>query len=345
MAYNRDKLLKLFLKYSIVIPVFKRKNILKRCLKSISNQILKPLEVIIVDNNIKKFESKILHDLLSKSCYQDLNIRILKSSKNSGAIARNIGARSSNGDIVAFLDSDVILDSDYYKVLITYFYNRKNLIAIQGTDRSLIESQFKNNYNIFYKIGYYLEQFFETSLIFNQKSAYVSPSMAVAHPNVKNDFEVSSQWISTCAGLFKREIFEDYSFPSQFVTYSNNEYLLFSHQLFLDKRGEMIYTSKAKYRDIQTPIGRIPSRSLMYQIQTYDLFIFLKLFRMDPLKFVIFLKSRIGHLLLNIIKLFTKNNFSFKNLFCAFHSIIYPFLNIKSIINEDLTFYEKDFPF
>ena len=139
-------------------------------------------------------------------------------------------------------------------------------------------------------------------------------------------------------------IFEDYSFPSQFVTYSNNEYLLFSHQLFLDKRGEMIYTSKAKYSDIQTSIGRIPSRSLMYMIQTYDLFIFLKLFRKDPLKFLIFLKSRIGHLLLNIINLFTKHNFSFKNLFYAFHSIIYPFLNIKSIINEDLTFYEKDFP-
>ena len=169
---------------------------------------------------------------------------ILKSSKNSSAIARNIGARSSNGDLVAFLDSDVILDSDYYKNLITYFSNRKNLIAIQGTDRSLIKLQIKNNNNIFYKLVYYFEQFFETSLIFNQKNAYVSPSMAVAHPNVKNDFEVSSQWISTCAGLFKREIFEDYSFPSQFVTYSNNEYLLFSHQLFLDKRGEMIYTVK-----------------------------------------------------------------------------------------------------
>ena len=143
ITYNRIKFFIVFLKYSIVIPVFKRKDILKRCLKSISMQILKPLEVIIVDNNTKKFESKILQDLLSKSCYQDLNIRILKSSKNSSAIARNIGARSSNGDLVAFLDSDVILDSDYYKNLITYFSNRKNLIAIQGTDRSLIESQIK----------------------------------------------------------------------------------------------------------------------------------------------------------------------------------------------------------
>ena len=75
IAYSRIKFFIVFLKYSIVIPVFKRKDILKRCLKSISKQILKPLEVIIVDNNTKKFESKILQDLLSKSCYQDLNMK------------------------------------------------------------------------------------------------------------------------------------------------------------------------------------------------------------------------------------------------------------------------------
>ena len=333
------------MKYSIVIPVFERNNILKNCLESVLNQHLKPIEVIIVDNNKNNYESIKLNNLISKPSYDCLNIRILKSYKNSGAIARNIGAKSSKGDVVAFLDSDVILDSDYYDILIKYFSDKKNLIAIQGTDRALIESQKKDDRNnFFYKIFYYFEQFFETSLIFNKKSAYVSPSMAVAHPNVKNDFEVSSQWISTCAGLFKRDLFEDYSFPSQFVTYSNNEYLLFSHQLFLDKRGEMIYTSKAKYRDIQTSVGRIPLKSLMYQIQTYDLFIFVKLFNMNPLKFLIFLKSRIGHLILNLIKLITKRNFSFKNLFYAFHSIMYPFLNIRSIINEDLSFYEKDFP-
>ena len=333
------------MKYSIVIPVFMRSNILNNCLESISNQILKPLEVILVDNNINKFESILLHDLVVQSCYSNLNIRILKSPKNSGAIARNIGAKSSKGDIVAFLDSDVILDPDYYKVLIDYFSNRKDLIAIQGVDKALIESQIINyKKSIFYRFAFYIEQFFETSLIFNQKSAYVSPSMAVAHPNVLIDFEISSQWISTCAGLFKRDLFEEYSFPKEFVTYSNNEYLIFSHKLYLDNKGEMIYTSKAKYRDVQTSIGRIPLVSLMYQIQTYDFFIFIKLFNTNPLNFFIFFKSRLGHLMVNIFRLYTKRTFSFKNLFHAIYSIIYPFLNIKSIINGDLTFYEKDFP-
>ena len=42
------------------------------------------------------------------------------------------------------------------------------------------------------------------------------------------------------------------SFPNQFITYSNNEYVMFSYSLFKNNEGEMLYTSKAKYKDIQT---------------------------------------------------------------------------------------------
>ena len=44
------------MRYSIVIPVFKRLKILIRCIESIEKQILKPLEVIIVDNNEDQIE-------------------------------------------------------------------------------------------------------------------------------------------------------------------------------------------------------------------------------------------------------------------------------------------------
>ena len=96
------------------------------------------------------------------------------------------------------------------------------------------------------------------------------------HPNVKKDFELESEWISTCAGLFKRSLFKKYKFPDQFVTYSNNEYLMFSYNLYKNFEGTMIYTSKAKYRDIQTSKGRINRVQLMYQVQSYDLYIFIR---------------------------------------------------------------------
>ena len=64
---------------------------------------------------------------------------------------------------------------------------------------------------------YFIEQFFETSALYNQNKCYVSPSLAVSHPNVNKEFEIDSQWISTCAGIFKKSLFKKYFFPKQFL--------------------------------------------------------------------------------------------------------------------------------
>ena len=66
---------------------------------------------------------------------------------------------------------------------------------------------------------------------------------------------------------------------------------MFSHQLYKNKVGKLIYTSKAKYRDVQTNSGRINKIELMYQIETYDLFIFLRLFEPNTKNIIIFIKS------------------------------------------------------
>ena len=333
------------MKYSIVMPVYKRSKIIRRCIESIENQILKPIEVIIVDNNSEIIETNKLKELIKETIKRKiLEIHYIKSPKNSGAIARNLGAYRSRGDIVAFLDSDVILDKNYYSILLKYFKEKKDLIAIQGVDRALIEAQLKHKKSSFFsKIIYYFEQFFENSLLLDRKFAYVSPSLTVAHPPLDEEFEISSQWISTCAGLFKRNLFEKYSFPNEFITYSNNEYLMFSYNLYLNKMGEMIYTNKAKYRDIQTNSGRISRIALMYQIQVYDLYILLRIFKINPLSILIFIKSRIGHLIYNICSFYIRGNFSVRNFFHAIFSIIYPLINFSSICKGDLSFYERDF--
>ena len=56
---------------------------------------------------------------------------------------QGILVESCKGQIVAFLDSDVILDDNYYSILLDYFSSKKDLIAIQGIDKALIEKQSK----------------------------------------------------------------------------------------------------------------------------------------------------------------------------------------------------------
>ena len=119
---------------------------------------------------------------------------------------------------------------------------------------------------------------------------------------------------------------------------------MFSYQLYKNKEGRMIYTSKAKYRDLQTKSGRIKKIELMYQIEAYDLYIFIRLFNLDLKNIFIFLKSRIGHLIYYFGSSILKKEISLKTYYHSIKSIIYPFININSIIKGDLSFYENDFP-
>ena len=164
--------------YSVVIPIYKRSELLLETLNSVSSQDLKPLEIIIVDNNDIKAESKKLDIVVSEfSNRNNLNINLIKSYRNSGAIARNIGANIANGELIAFLDSDVILDFNYYSTLVNYFKNDPDLIGIQGIDRSFIESQIRTkDANFFKRFLLKLEEFFETGTLSNRKFGYVSPS-------------------------------------------------------------------------------------------------------------------------------------------------------------------------
>ena len=146
------------MRYSIVMPVYRRLEIIELALKSILDQSLTPIELIIVDNNTKQKDIFALKKLIQslKGNYS-CPILYIKSPKNSGALARNLGALIAKGEFVAFLDSDVILDKDYYEILLKYFHMDSNLIGIQGLDRSLLENNSRKS--LFSYMVYFLNRF------------------------------------------------------------------------------------------------------------------------------------------------------------------------------------------
>ena len=85
---------------SVVIPTYNHANFLKHSLGSVVNQTYLNLEIIIVDNHSDDT------DLVIKS-FLDHRIKTFKIH-NNGVIAasRNCGVSHSNGDWIAFLDSD-----------------------------------------------------------------------------------------------------------------------------------------------------------------------------------------------------------------------------------------------
>jgi len=88
---------------SVIIPYFNKKSSIKDTVNSVLNQTFKNLEIIIIydDENLSDY------DYLMGEFKNKKNIKIFKNIKNIGAgLSRNIGIKKSNGEIIAFLDSD-----------------------------------------------------------------------------------------------------------------------------------------------------------------------------------------------------------------------------------------------
>ena len=91
-----------FGKVSVVITTYKREmSILKRCVNSVINQTYKRIEIIIV-NDYPPYR-----DIIDEVFEKSKNVLIIHNTVNLGAcVSRNIGAASSNGEFIAFLDDD-----------------------------------------------------------------------------------------------------------------------------------------------------------------------------------------------------------------------------------------------
>ncbi|MCG5215106.1 glycosyltransferase family A protein [Streptosporangium soli] len=89
---------------SVIIPNYNYAKTLRLCLEAIYRQTAPPREVIVVDDN--STDNSV--DIAS-----GFPCRIIRTEKNSGvAAARNVGAISATGDILFFVDSDVVLQRD-----------------------------------------------------------------------------------------------------------------------------------------------------------------------------------------------------------------------------------------
>ena len=111
------------MKISIVIPVYNSSLTLKECLASIFSSSFKDYEVIVVSDNSTDNSVKIA---------SEFNTNIIELPENKGpGNARNEGAKIAQGDILLFIDSDVIINNDSLSLIIDKFTSGK-VEAIQG---------------------------------------------------------------------------------------------------------------------------------------------------------------------------------------------------------------------
>ncbi len=112
------------LQVSVIIPVYNASNTLSQCIESLLSQTPFPAEIIAVDDNSDDNSVDILHE------YQE--ITTISTEKNSGpAVARNLGAARCSGEIILFVDADVVLPEGLISGLLNDFVENREISAVQ----------------------------------------------------------------------------------------------------------------------------------------------------------------------------------------------------------------------
>ena len=114
------------MKISIAIPTYNAQDSLAECLNAIRASTFKDLEVIVVDDCSTDNSREIA------SAYHVKLITNDDEKNRSAARARNMGIQEATGDIILFLDSDVIIPKDLLQNVHDILRDRPDISAVQG---------------------------------------------------------------------------------------------------------------------------------------------------------------------------------------------------------------------
>lgn len=97
---------------TVIIPTADREQLLHRAVDSVLKQSVSPSKIIVVDNGVNEVNIQ----------FDDPRVVIVRTAPRIGpGRSRNIGARSSDTDYIAFLDDDDWWDSGYIENTIKKF--------------------------------------------------------------------------------------------------------------------------------------------------------------------------------------------------------------------------------
>jgi glycosyltransferase involved in cell wall biosynthesis len=116
--------------YTVVVPTFNRPKSLQAALDSLLAQdIREPYEVIVVDNNSSDATRSVVEAVSRTS---QGKVRYVLERRQGASVARNSGIAASRGEIVAFVDDDVVASPSWLRCLVDCFRTHPEAWVVGG---------------------------------------------------------------------------------------------------------------------------------------------------------------------------------------------------------------------
>ncbi|HEX2926406.1 MAG TPA: glycosyltransferase [Ruminiclostridium sp.] len=132
------------MKCSIIIPYYKRREHLENTLRTLNQQDFdaNEFEVLLIEDGSDDFNQEIIDKM-----GLNINVRYFNTTKNVGrSYARNFGISHAKGELLVFMDSDMLVKSDYISQHLN-FHNRvfpESMVLQVGLRNLLYDKSYEN---------------------------------------------------------------------------------------------------------------------------------------------------------------------------------------------------------
>jgi GT2 family glycosyltransferase len=207
---------------------------------TIQEQTILPSELVVVNNGGLPIEP------LFNALEGKIKITFVQEPFPGAAHCRNIGAKNADGNLIFFLDDDIVLSPNYFEEILKVFISDKEE-EIGG-----VEGQLRNIYapaglkKIFRPLFALSSEAFDGELL---------PSGFYWKVNCPQGFYLSKTLWGVAA--WRREVLKRYSFDEKnFPGYTAGEDVEFSYRA--SKEWNLVYTAGAVFDHFPAPNGRPP---------------------------------------------------------------------------------------
>lgn len=175
---------------SIIVPVYKAEKYLDRCLKSITQQTYRNIEVILVDDG----SSDRCPEICDAWAKMDSRINVIHQKNSGVSAARNAGLSGAGGRYIMMVDSDDYL----YKGMVEALYQ-----ALILGDADIAVCEFEKG----------TSAMFDFRFDADKKCEVIEAETALKRIYVNSDYAL--QYIAPWGKLYKAELFAGIKYPEK----------------------------------------------------------------------------------------------------------------------------------
>jgi len=331
-------------RFSIIVPTYNREKDLKDLLFSISQQTRLPLEIVIVDDSENFRTRDLVEQFRQVFSEKEVVLKYLHNlTRSSLTAARNLGLTHATGEIILFVDDDVVLEKEYIEEILKVYQTHPNANGVQGYITNTPKHE-----TLFLRLRNHLRGiFFLYSL--EKSRCRVLPSAQNTYP-YQLDKVIRCQWLHGCNQSYKYDAIKNSKFDENLKRYALMEDVEFSYRLFKKCPNTLYITPCARIFHKWSKTSRQSIEPLIYTETINRVYFFYKHIRQSSVNKLIFIWSCLGRmffpfLLMVTYKLPSKKSPKGEIKYIRFliKSYIYAIRHLEEIKIGNLTFFENIF--